>query len=247
MMRPFNRMARPKLCLLLGGALVLGACSEEAVEVDDTGLAGDPAIVGALGDQIMVDPDLTSQNEANSALSTSARSGALPAEARSPQAVSAAREEAQRLLRDSGGIQSPPSAEVDEGDDKGETLLTVTARAAALSGEGECADKATFTMQWAAKMPLNFPVYPRGSVQEAAGTDTGSCGLRVVNFITPVPPSDVMEFYYSRAINAGFEAQRRMRGEEDTLTGSKGDASFTVALRNLPWGGTEVDLITSGR
>ena len=228
-------------------ALMLGACGEEAAEVDDVGLKGDPAITGALGDHIMVDPDLASQNEANSALSTSARSGALPAEARSAQAVNAAREEAQKMMRNAGGIKSPPNAKPDESDDPAEAPLTVTARAAALSEESECADRVTYTMQWAAKMPGNFPVYPRGSVQEAAGTDSNGCALRVVNFITPVPAKDVMEFYFSQADNAGFEPDRALIGGEDRLTGRKGSASFTVALRTLNWGGTEVDLITSGR
>lgn len=230
--------------LVLG--LAVGACSEEVAEIDDTALAGDPAIVGALGDHIMVDPDLSSQNEANSALSTSARSGALPAEARSPQAVSAAREDAQRLLRDRGGIKSPPAGSPEQSNASSAELLTVTARAAALSGESECADRVTYTMQWAAKMPANFPIYPRGSVQEAAGSDTAGCALRVINFITPVPAADVMEFYFSLADNAGFDVERTLDGNEDWLTGTKGPASFTVALRVLPWGGTEVDLITSG-
>lgn len=232
---------------VLVAGLALGACSEDVAEIDDTALAGDPAIVGALGDHIMVDPDLSTQNESNSALSTSARSGALPAEARSPQAVSAAREEAQRLLRDRGGINSPPAATPEEGEASSVSLLTVTARAAALAGESECADRATYTMQWAAKMPTNFPIYPRGSVQEAAGSDTAGCALRVVNFITPVPVGDVMEFYYSLSDNNGFDVERTKRGDEDRLTGKKGSTSFTVALRVLPWGGTEVDLITSGK
>jgi hypothetical protein len=102
-------------------------------------------------------------------------------------------------------------------------------------------------MQWAARLPGAFPVYPRGAVQEAAGTDAAGCSLRVVNFVTPVPLGEVMDFYYSRARTAGFTTQRELQSGDDVLGGTKGSASYVVYARRLPSGHTEVDLVTSGR
>ena len=231
--------------LLLAAPLALSGCGEDAPEVDDTGLAGDPAITGALGDHIMVDPDLASQNEANSALTTSARSGAVPSESRSDRAIEAAQEEAERILRNSGGAKTAPPPQPAMFDEPIQPALTVTARAAALAGAGECADKATYTMQWAARMPAAFPIYPRGAVQEAAGIDEGACAMRLINFITPVPPVSVADFYFSRAENSGYSSERLLIEDHDVISGTKGMASYTVAMRELPWGGTEVDLVTS--
>jgi hypothetical protein len=101
-------------------------------------------------------------------------------------------------------------------------------------------------MQWAAQLPAAFPVYPRGAVQEAAGTDASGCSLRVINFVTPVPLGEVMYFYYSRARTAGFSTRRVLQAGDDVLGGTKGAASYVVYARRLPSGNTEVDLVTSG-
>ena len=76
------------------------------------------------------------------------------------------------------------------------------ARAANAPNGRPCAGMVEYTAAWAAKLPDAFPVYPRGAVQEAAGTDAGGCALRVVNFQTPVPVSEVMDFYFTRAAAA---------------------------------------------
>ena len=83
-------------------------------------------------------------------------------------------------------------------------------------------------------------------MQAIVGTDDSGCSLRVVNFVTPVPLGEVMDFYYSRARVAGFSAQRVLQDGDDVLGGVKGGASYVVYARRLPSGNTEVDLITSG-
>jgi hypothetical protein len=125
--------------------------------------------------------------------------------------------------------------------------LTAAARAAASpGGNGDCAAKAQYTAAWAAKLPGTFPVYPKGAVQEAAGSDDGGCALRVVNFITPVPVGEVIDFYYTRASGAGFTTQHVRQAGEDQLGGTKGSASYVVYARQLPNGGSSVDLVTNG-
>ena len=118
--------------------------------------------------------------------------------------------------------------------------LVAAARAA-----GGCAERAENTARWAARLPQPFPVYPRGAVQEAAGTDAAGCALRVVSFVTPVPLGEVLDFYFTRARDAGFSAQRVLQDGDDVLAGAKGSASYVVYARRLPSGNTEVDLVTS--
>ena len=83
-------------------------------------------------------------------------------------------------------------------------------------------------------------------MQEAAGTDVAGCALRVVNFVTPVPLGEVMDFYFTRARNAGFSAQLVLQDGDTVLAGVKGRASYVVYARRLRTGATEVDLVTSG-
>ena len=95
-------------------------------------------------------------------------------------------------------------------------------------------------------MPAPFRVYPRGATQEAAGTDAAGCSLRVVNFLTPVPIGEVMDFYFTRARAAGFTADRALQDGDDVLAGTRAGASYVVYARQLPSGLTEVDLVTGG-
>ncbi len=66
---------------------------------------------------------------------------------------------------------------------------------------------------WANRLPAAFPVYPRGAVQEAAGTDDDACALRVVNFQTGVSLDDVIDFYFSSARKALYATCSRVKME----------------------------------
>jgi hypothetical protein len=83
-------------------------------------------------------------------------------------------------------------------------------------------------------------------VHEAAGTDEGPCRLRVVNFTTPVPLGEVMDFYYTRAMEQGFTVQRIMQGGDDVLGGTRDARSFMVFARRIAGGQTSIDLVTTG-
>jgi hypothetical protein len=237
-------MIRPSLCLL-APALLLAACGskdEPAKPATD-----DPAMAGALGDQVLTDPDLSSENGANRAASMPSTDGAVPAADMSPQALAAARGAALKLVGGPGAMKKAPDAREVKGTLPADSQLTAAARAAASpGGQGDCAAQARYTAAWAAKLPATFPVYPKGAVQEAAGTDQGDCALRVVNFITPVPVAEVIDFYYTRASGAGYSAQHVRQAGEDQLGGTKGASSFIVYARQLPKGGSSVDLVTHG-
>ena len=96
-----------KVMQLLPLALALAACGGAKQAVQGA-LDEDPALTGALGDQIMVDPDLAGQNRGSAALGGGGpANGELPVQSRSPEAIAVARADAARLL--GGAIQSAPA------------------------------------------------------------------------------------------------------------------------------------------
>jgi hypothetical protein len=224
--------------------LLLAACGEEAPVVHSE---QDPAMTAALNGLLMTDPDLVGHNDAASALLLPDSNAWVPVEDDSPRAVAAAREEAQGLVGGPGRMQRAPAPERVERASSPEAALTAAARGAAAPGTGPgCADAVSYTAAWAARMPETFPVYPRGAVQEAAGTDAGGCALRVVSFTTPVPLGDVIDFYFTRASKAGFAVRHAADGRETMLGGSKGRQSFAVYALLRADGMTSVDLVTNG-
>jgi len=227
----------------LASAVLLAACSD-AEKQDAEGASDDPAMTGALGDHIMVDPGLTGQNGA--AVDAGGQGIELPPEQRSPEAIAAAKQEAAKKA--GGVLQSAP-----EPKSGGEAQLvenSVTAAQVAESAKAasmDCTAKVEYSMSWATKMPAELSIYPRGAVQEAAGTEKDGCALRVVSFLTPVGVSDVMDFYYTQLRNAGFSADHRVEGNEHALGGSRGSQVYLINARKLDNGLTEVDLISSGK
>lgn len=223
--------------LLLASALLAGCGEEPAVTEPEV----DPALSGALNEPIMIDPDLVGQNRANSAAALPSHDASLPVVDATPEAIAAARAEALRLVGGPGRMKKAPEPREVSGPLPADAALTIAARAST-----NCAARVENTAQWAAKLPRPFPVYPRGAVQEAAGTDADGCALRVVSFLTPVPFGEVIDFYFTRARTAGFSAQRLLHDGDDVLAGIKGRASYVIYARRLPSGNTEVDLVTSG-
>ena len=231
---------------LLAPLLLLGACGGGSDNAQESSVDSDAAVSSALGDQIMVDPDLATQNQASSAVGANLVNGELPPEMRSPEAIARARAEAINQVGGPGKLRKTPAALEVSGAMPADSVYSTAAQVAARAGGGDCTKKVDYTMQWAAKLPANFPVYPQGAVEEAAGTDAGGCSLRVVTFVTPVPLGEVIDFYYTRAANAGFKLQHVKDGGGDVLAGVKDGSSFTVYARATPSGSTEIDLTTTG-
>jgi hypothetical protein len=220
-------------------ALALAACG--GGEKDKQTADGDPALTGALSDQIMVDPDLAGQNKGGAALGGGGPASVeLPAEQRSPEAIAAAKSDAAKLV--GGTLQKAPTAST--GGDAAQGPVSL-ADVAGNTG-AQCAGKVDYSAAWAAKMPSAFPIYPRGHVAEAAGTDKDGCRLRVVSFVTPVGLDDVLDFYFTRAGAAGFDAEHRTEGTDHVLGGSKDTSAYVVYVRKSANGLTEVDLVTNG-
>lgn len=229
-------MLRPIFLMPLA-ALVLSACGQETA-APDSAKDLDPAIVAALADPIMIDPDLASQNRGNAAIAMGAFDG-VPLEDVSPEAIEAARAEAVRLA--GGTIKSAP--EPAETGKAAPPAVTAGQLAAMTANPAGCVEGLRYGYAWAAQFPATLPIYPRGHVQESAGS--AGCKLRAAVFTTPVEPQAVIDFYYTTAGTGGYSADRSRAGEVEVLSGSKGASAYLVRVRTVG-GLSQVELAVRG-
>jgi hypothetical protein len=208
--------------------LALAACGKGA-PAPEVAEERDPAIVAALADPIMTDPDLASQNRGNAAIALDSFA-AVPLDASSPEAIAAAKADASRLT---GGLiktAPDPSGPNPSGEAKPFPPAVTAGQVAAalMANPAGCVEGLRYGYAWAAGLRPDLPIYPRGHVQEAAGNP--ACGLRTVVFTTPVEASAVIDFYFTRASGAGYSAARRRAGEVEVLSGAKGGAAYLVRV-----------------
>src|SRR5690606_8631046 len=127
--RVMSALSRHPFPLAAGAALLLAGCgADEAARFEPE---RDPALIAALGEPIMIDPDLVGQNRANSAAAMPSHDGSLPTIDRNPDTIAAARAEASRLVGGSGEMRKAPTAREVEGAPPADTSLAAAARAAA--------------------------------------------------------------------------------------------------------------------
>lgn len=234
------------LGLVFASLLALGGCGSQGSE-EETAKADQAGLALAIAAPMMVDPALTTRNRAESAIGGGAPPIIiLPPFSQGADLAAAAKAEAEKLF---GG--SIPSAPFGDGDGDADPVLrdavTAAQRARAIKGPGrDCAAKADYALSWSLQLPQALPIYPRGHLLEAAGSNTDGCKLRVVRFVTPVEAKALVDFYHARARTAGFVM--RIRADETThqLTGSKGGAEFAVQARQRDDGLTEADIVTNG-
>lgn len=127
------------------------------------------------------------------------------------------------------------------------TLGALAREQAQLGGGGNagCAKKLVYGMQWASRMPDPFTLYPGGQLTEAAGAEKDGCTLRAASFVTPVPKQGVIDYYYTQARRAGFDAEHRIVEGDNVLGGTrKADGSaYFILFTSAPGGKTGVDII----
>ncbi|MYL96347.1 hypothetical protein GR702_00980 [Novosphingobium sp. FGD1] len=226
----------------IAGTLLLAGCDAKDRQPEPS--ASDAALNGALGDQIMVDPEMAGGQGA--AVKAGSARITVPPQDRTPEAIAAARKQAAQLA--GGSLKPAPRAQPGSASALAEGAATAAQVAAASkAARADCSAKVQYSNTWAAKLPSQLPVYPRGAVQEAAGVDADGCALRVVNFVTPVAIGDVVSFYYTKASGAGYSAEYRLDGKDHVLGGRKDGRAYVVYARKLEDGLTEVDLVTSGK
>lgn len=235
-----NGLGGPLVGVALASLLLAGC--DQAKEPGAS--PSDPAMSGALGDQIMVDPDMAGEDGA--ALAADDGEISLPPEDTSADAIAAARKQAASVA--GGKIKPAPQALPG-----GVNILTESAAtaaqvaAASKTAKTDCTAKLDYSNTWAAKLPGNLPIYPRGAVKEAAGVDKDGCAMVVVNYATAVSPQEVMAFYYTMAGKAGYGAEHRSADGQYAMGGRKGSKAYIVYANRASSGVTEVNLVTSGK
>lgn len=254
-MSPLRKIALAASALAL--PLALSACgdkktNEDAIaQLDEklTGQGSDPAMNNALDDRILVDPALTdSANVTTVREADQPLNGALPADNGYEGALPDKND-----LQDTKMMRAPKPTLVAAGEcvscgeHRAVTLGGMAKDQNMQRGKGTCAAKIQYSAKWATRMPAAFPIYPKGRVKEAAGIDGGKCDIRVVSFTTSAKRADVVDYYYSRAKQAGYTAEYQIRAGEHTLGGVRNtdDGAYVVTFNSAAGGGTSVDIVAN--
>ena len=252
-------MAVRHLILLALVPLALTACGPKpAVEGNldslDAELAGnganasDPAMRAALQDQIMVDPALTGQSNADAIRPPQQPySGAIP-----PDSVAGGKTDGTVTAGGSsssgGGKPTPaPSGDCPQCRVRNDsvTLGALASRQGDRRTAG-CARNLQYSIGWAQRLPVDLPLYPDARVDEAAGAATGGCALRVVSFSTGASIQTVLDWYYGRVTTAGYSAEHQASDGQHVLGGTRRDgAAYVIYLDTRGDGRTEVDIVAN--
>lgn len=243
--------------MLASAAMLLGlsatACNREPTklaEQDDGLTSNDPAVKGAIEDQIMVDPSVTGGSNTNAA-TVGARpvDGGVPTVRGGGSANDAVADARTRV----GGqmLRAPAPGRFEDACDSNCDRVAA-ARPATLGGLARqqagagCAADIRYGAEWAQRLPAAFAIYPRAALVEAAGVANGTCNVRVVNFQSRAGMQAIMDYYYTMATRGGYSAEHLLRGNEHYLGGTRGDDAFVIMARNVAGGIVDVDLVASG-
>lgn len=223
----------------LGATLLLAACSgKDTTSVPDK---TDPLVVAALADPLLTDLDLNTRNPAGEGLyGAGPVDGSLPPIDTSKDEIEAAREEAAGLL---GGTPADISGPFRTGDDPG-PVLAISRLAGRVAGGGACTGGLSASAIWAARLAPELAVYPRAHVTDSVGADNKGCALRVVRFVTPVAPRDIIAFYHARLQRAGHAPKLGGLGDGMMLSGGKAGLAWRIEVRKREGGLAEVALIS---
>lgn len=203
-----------------------GCSSDEKAEVEkiDQELASkkarDPVIQTALEGQIIVDPGLAGQANEHSV--------------RPPNQPNA-----DTLPLPPGGLAEPGASQTPPG------LATEQARISEASFSG-CQLNVTYSAGYAAKLPVDLPLFPKGRVVEAAGSDTTACRLRAVTYTVNSPATEIIGYYKDVAKKAGYRVGDKASGQDHLVSGQRAaDGGAFYAIIKSERGATTVDLVAN--
>lgn len=258
-MHKISIFRRSTVAILAVSAMTMGltacnsAANEAEVEALDEKLAGkgsDPAMNGALEDRILVDPALTESSNSNMVKAPDQPlDGSVPPDTGYEGSTASAEE-----LNSAKLMRAPKPRVVAAGDCRdcgtnggAQTLEALAAEQGVKRGKGTCEAKLQYGAAWAARMPTEFPIYPKGRLKEAGGVEGGICDIRVVSFSTSASLQSVADYYYTRARRSGFTADYELRDGEHVLGGTRDNdgGAYVVTMNALPGGGTAVDIVTN--
>ena len=237
------------LLIALTGAVLLASCGKgdkdanlATLDAQLTNNAIDPALKGALADQIVVDPNLTGQSNRNAVRpADKPASGALPVLTGDAKKAAA---EAQRLA--GGKLLSAPAPVAAKPMDR--MTLGALAREQGYRTGVDCKAKLAYATQWATRMPEPFAVYPGAQLMEAAGAEGNGCTLRAASFVTSVPRQSVLDYYYTQARRAGYDGEHQLMEGDHVLGGTRANdkAAYLILVRDAQGGKTAVDILADG-
>ena len=242
---------RTAAALFLVLALPLAACSGSAdgnsVEALDAELndgnaqstTADPALTSALRDQIMVDPDLAGQSNRDAI-----RPPSQPYAAPVPTAKGAP---IASDVRVSEATKTAPAARAPCPDCAAQRDAMTLGGLAARQRDrrtAACAANVSYSTRWALRLPADLPLYPDAHVVEAAGNADQGCATRIVSFTSRAPVQSVIDWYYTRATNAGYSADHQADGEGHVLAGTRGGDAYALFVRKVS-GGTQMELVVN--
>lgn len=241
------------LALVLASGLSISACRDaenaKLAEQDDGLQSGDAVVKGAIEQEIMVDPNVTGQSNANAAAT-----GATPVDGAVPTVRGGGNANdaiAEARTRVSGQmLRAPAPGRFEDSCDSNcangaPRPATLGGLARQQAGSG-CAADIRYGAEWAQRLPAAFAVYPRAALVEAAGVANGTCNVRVVNFQSRAGMQAILDYYYTQAVRNGYTAEHLLRGDEHYLGGTRGDDAFVIMARMTSGGIVDVDLVASG-
>lgn len=220
----------------------LDSLDAELADGNASGSSRDPALMSALHDQIMVDPALTGQANADSIRP--------PAQ---PYSAPAAPDIAGGAAMHGAGTTSEVTKSAPAPSDgcprcaSARDSLTLGGLAARQQDRrtSACAPDIGYSTRWATRLPADLPLYPDARVSEAAGTEGGNCALRVVSFVSSASVQTIIDWYYTRATNAGYSADHEADDGDHVLAGTRGDAAYALFVSPRDGGGSDVDLVAN--
>jgi hypothetical protein len=246
----------PKLlAVLIALPLALAACHRagddsnldtldaELANKDNAANAKDPALVSALQDQIMVDPQLTQQANRDAI-----RPPGQPYSAPIPPDAT----RGNRPGANDKQLKHAPDADPKLGCPqcraaKGAVTLGALASRQADKRTNGCAARVQYSTGWANRLPADVPLYPNAHVTEAAGNASGDCALRIVSFSSSDACKTVIDWYYTHVTRANYSAEHRTDGGQHVLGGTRDrdGGAYVIYVTPRADGGSDVDLVTN--
>lgn len=226
----------------------LAACGggdpDVVADVNLSGNIADPALASALQDQIMVDPQLGQQANRDAVRPASQPyTGGVPSDA--VAANSNAVDTGKLLHAPAPTLAGKDCAQCKAGREA-VTLGGLAQRQKNVRTSG-CASALRYSAAWAQRLPADLPLYPQARVTEAAGSQGGKCALRVVSFSAAQPMQALVDWYYTKAVRAGYSAEHQIDGAEHILGGTRAsdDGAYVLFLTARPDGGTDIDMVAN--
>jgi len=224
----------------------LDSLDAELADRNNAANARDPAVVNALQDEIMVDPQLAQQ-----ANHDAIRPPAKPYTA--PVAPDTAAGSGRGAAVDPAQLRHAPAADGKAGcpdcrASKGAMTLGALAQRQRNRRTADCAANVQYSTSWATRLSPDVPLYPDARVTEAAGAASNGCALRIVSFSSAAQVQTVIDWYYTRVTKAGYTAEHQIDGAQHVLGGTRNrdGGAYVLYVTRREDGGSDVDLVSNG-